>query len=69
MCSQITLQGQLLTIRDKNIQTCLQTCVKLLHYFTKIANFVNNCKFDIKLKLGLGLKYNDNYQPRRGPLR
>ena len=54
LCGKITLQGQLRTIRDTNIQTCLQIFVKLMHYFyTKIANFsLNNCKFDIKLTLG-----------------
>ena len=54
MCGKITLQGQLITIRDKNIQTCLQRFVKLMHYFTKFANFFkNNFKFDITIKLGL----------------
>ena len=54
LSGKITLQGQLLTIRDTNIQTCSQIFVKLMHYFTKFANFfINNCKFDIKLKLGL----------------
>ena len=53
MCGKITLQGHLRTVMDKNIQTRLQILVKLMHYFTKIANFfINNCKFDIKLKLG-----------------
>ena len=53
MCGQITVQGQLLRIRDKNIQTCLQLFVKLMHYFTKFAKFfIKNCKFDIKLKIG-----------------
>ena len=53
MSCQIAIQGQLLMIRDKSIQTSLQISVKLKHYFTKFANFfLNNCKFDIKLKLG-----------------
>ena len=53
LCDKITLQGQLRTMRDTNIQTCLQIFVKLMHYFTKFANFfINNCKFDIKLTLG-----------------
>ena len=54
MCGQISLQGQLITIRDKYIQTCLQIFVNLMHYFTKFAKFlINNCNSDIKLKLGL----------------
>ena len=53
MCGEITQQGQLLAIIDKNVQTCLQIFVKLMQYFTKFANFfINNCKFDIKFKLG-----------------
>ena len=52
--AKITLQGQFRMKMDNNIQTCLQIFVKLMHYFTKFANFfINNCKFDIKLKLGL----------------
>ena len=52
LCAKITLQGQLRTIRDINIPTCLQIFVKLMHYFTKFAFFfINNCQFDIKLKL------------------
>ena len=39
MCGQITLQGQLIAIRDKNIQTYLQIFVKLMHYFTNFAIF------------------------------
>ena len=53
MCGQITLQGQLLTIRDKNYQTCLQIFVKLMHYlieFTKL--FITKCKFDLNIKPG-----------------
>ena len=53
MRGQITLQGQLLTIRDKNIQTCFQILVKLMHYITNFAKFfINNWRFDIKRKLG-----------------
>ena len=53
MCGKITLRGQLLTIRDKKIQTCLQIFVKLMHYFAKFGNFfIINCKFDIRFKLG-----------------
>ena len=40
LCGKITLKGQLRTMRDKNIQTCLQIFVKLMHYFTKFANFL-----------------------------
>ena len=65
MCAQITLQGQLLTIRDKNIQTCLQIFVKLMQYFTKFANFfINIFKFDIKLKLGLSLVFSIILNPK-----
>ena len=54
MCGKITLHGQLLTLKDPNIQTYLQTFVKLMHYFTKFANcLIHDCKFDIKFKLGL----------------
>ena len=54
LCGKITLQGQLRTIRHTNIQTCLQIFVILMHYFTKFSNFfINNCKLDITLKLGV----------------
>ena len=53
MGGKITLQGQLITIGDTNIQTSLQIFVKLVHYFTKFANFfINKCNFEIKFKLG-----------------
>ena len=52
---KINLQGQLITIRETNIQTSLQIFVKLMHYFTKFTNFfTNKCKFDIKFNLGGG---------------
>ena len=53
MCGKVTLQGQLQTIRDKNIQSCLQIFVQLMRYFTKFANFfIISFKFEIKFKLG-----------------
>ena len=62
MCGQIIVQGQLITIRDKNCQTCLQLIVKLIHYLTKFANFfINNSKFFIKVKLGKGNHFLYNF--------
>ena len=40
MCGKITIQGQLLTIRDTNIQTCLQVFLKLMHYILQNLQFV-----------------------------
>ena len=51
ICGKITLQGQLLTIGDRNFQNCLQIFVKLMHYFTFANFFIINFKLDIKFKL------------------
>ena len=62
---RITLKNQLITIRDTNIQTSLQIFVKLMHYFSKFSNFfINNCKFDIKFKLGLPIKNHNPSSPK-----
>ena len=51
MCGQITIQSQLLAIRDKNSQTCLQIFANLIQY-------LKNFKFSLQIIANLTLKLN-----------